>query len=170
MIAGIVLAALVSLLWIIAQNLWMHWRPAANRFGAMLAGYLVSLPALWIGLRLLPATTGESPWLAVVHTHVFHLLLFFCYVECFYHVERSVSLRLLVEILLAGPAGIRLESVRAQYSHADMIRERLQVMVARGLLRCDDGVYRLQPKARAFAQVVAFAAWVYQAKAQHERS
>jgi len=56
--AGIVTSIVVTLLWVSATNAFMHLRPAENRFRAMLVGYLLSLPVVFL-------TFGFLAWTAV---------------------------------------------------------------------------------------------------------
>ena len=171
MLQGVLIACSVSFAWIFFQNIWMHVRPTENRFAPMLIGYVVSLPVVAMALSCFPApATSETPWLGWIHAYLFHLLLFFCYVECFYHVERSVSLRLLVEILIAGSDGVQIEDIQQRYSFREMILDRLSVLCDRGFLDTQNGVYQLRRKGKLVAYVIAFAAWVFQSKGQHERS
>ena len=52
---GVFAAVVVSLVWIILQNLLMFVRPAENRFKAMLTGYILSLPFVFFVYRWLTA-------------------------------------------------------------------------------------------------------------------
>lgn len=175
---GIVAALLVSLLWIGLQNLWMFVRPAENRFRAMLIGYLISLPFLYVAYHWIaqapiapdnPAA-AESPAMGLFHACFLHLLLYFCYGECFYHVERSVTLRLLVEILQHGPSGLHLQRLQGEYPVGEMVRQRMEVLRNRGFVTQDNGVWRLSFMGETLARITAFVAWLYQAPGQHERN
>lgn len=178
MIHGIIIAAVVSVVWIFLQNLLMHARPAKNRFRSMLSGYLLSLPVVFIAYRWLPpfsaciaeSMTTESPVMGVFHAYFFHLLVFFCYAECFYHVERSVTLRLLVELLQHGNEGVQLQAIQARYSVGDMIRQRLEVLRDRGFLERQGDGWRLRPKGLLLARATAALSRLFQAPMQHERS
>ena len=82
---GILVGCLISFAWILVQNLLMHVRPAENRFGAMLLGYLLSLPFVWILYRWMPPLTPgiaaglnrEAFGLGLTHACATHLLLYF---------------------------------------------------------------------------------------------
>ena len=173
MAQGIIVAVIVSAAWILAQNLFMHLRPAENRFNAMVVGYLLSLPCVFVAYRwmppLLPGSGSESPALGLFHAYLLHLLLFFCYGECFYHVERSVTLRLLVEILQHGDAPASLQAIQGRYNVEGMIRERLEVMRERGFVERVDDSWHLCFKGTLLARVTVATAWVFQIKPQHER-
>jgi hypothetical protein len=170
---GVMVATVVSVAWILVQNLIMHLRPAENRFGAMLLGYLLSLPFVFLAYRWLPgfteAVSVESPTMGLFHAYFFHLLLFLFYAECFYHVERSVTFRLLVELLQSGPGGLPLQAIQSRYTVDEMVEQRLEVLRTNGFLKREGDIWRLQPKGLFLASVTEALSWVFQSKAQYER-
>jgi hypothetical protein len=149
----------ITVLWVLAQVAWMHVRPARSRFKAMCAGFLLSLPALAWAL-------GDSAAADAAQAALLHLLLFFFYVQCFYHVERSVTLRLLVEIHRAPGGKIPLAQLMKSYSFEDMVRERLGTLGENGFLARDGDRWRNTPKGRLFARVMALSEWVFQSRGQ----
>jgi hypothetical protein len=175
---GIMAAFVVTITWIVLQNLLMFARPAENRFRAMLLGYLLSVPFVYVAYRWfvqLPFPAGspsatESPRLGWIHAYFFHLLLFFFYVECFYHVERSVTLRLLVELLKRGPAGAPISGLQGSYPVEGMIHQRLGVLRERGFVEQHDGAWHLSFKGQVLARVTNAISWFYQSQGQHERN
>ena len=176
MLRGLTVAVLVSAAWIGAQIAWMHVRPASNRFRAMLLGYLASLPFLLLAYFRLPlpqfaqAGSGTEAWsMGLLHAAVLHLLIFFFYVECFYHVERSVTLRFLLEILDRPEGACRLEDIRSVYNIDKMIATRLDVLAANNYIERRQGRWVLKSKGRLFARVMKFSKWVFQSQTQRER-
>ena len=174
---GVLAAIVVSLVWVFLQNLLMFVRPAENRFRSMLTGYILSLPFVYPVYRWLPVlcfvdasgVAPESPYLGLFHAYFFHLLLFFSYVECFYHVERSVSLRLLVELLKQGDAGAPLQEIQGRYPVEGMIQQRLEVLRDRGFIELRNDSWHLHFKGALLARVTVAISWLFQAKGQHER-
>ena len=173
MLHGILTALVSTFLWVIAQNLWMHIRPNPRRFQVIVTGYLLSLPLVYFLYRWLPvwceAAPEEARALGWVHAYLLHFLLFAFYGECFFHVERSVTLRLLVEILHAGPQGADLESLRNEYPVGQMVALRLEVLRKNGFLRLENGRWRLEGKARLLARFAVLGNWLLCASAQNER-
>lgn len=178
MLAHAILAALiVSIVWIVLQNLLMHCRPTENRFRAMALGYLLSLPFVFVVFWLLPPFSRgiavtmrhESFLMGLLHAYLVHLLGFFFYGECFYYVERSVTLRLLVELLRHGGQGASLQVVQQQYSVGEMIYQRLNVLRDRGFIEQRDGRWYLRTKGIWLVRLQLTAAWLFQFKPQHER-
>jgi hypothetical protein len=167
---GVSIAILVSFAWIVGQNLLMHLRPAKNRLRIMCAGYLVSLPFVFLAYRWIPPLVHPtSTAIGLFHGYFFHLLLFLCYVECFYHIERSVTFRLLVELLHAGQPGLPLRALQAQYSVDEMVAQRLEVLREKGFLDRQGDDWSLRPKGLRLARVTATLSWIFQSKGQHER-
>jgi hypothetical protein len=174
---GIIIAIAVSLIWILLQNLLMHFRPAEDRFGAMLRGYALSLPLVFVAYQWLPpmsavvadATQRESYAMGLFHAYFFHLLLFFLYAECFYHVERSVTLRFFVELLKRGEQGAKIDVIKTGYSVDDMIRQRLQVMRDQGFLEERPPGWHFRLKGLLLARISRLGSKLFQFKAQHER-
>jgi hypothetical protein len=174
---GIIAAIAVSTLWIVLQNVLMHFRPAEDRFGAMLKGYAISLPFVFVGYHWLPpfseaiadAMRVESYWMGLFHAYFFHLLLFFCYAECFYHIERSVTLRFFVELLQRGGKGAKMDVIRSGYPVDDMIRTRLEVMRDQRFLEQRGDHWHLCRKGLWLARVSRLGSRLFQFMPQHKR-
>ncbi len=174
MTTGILMALITSLIWISLQIIWMHIRPAENRFRAMLLGFLSSLPLLGF-LLYLPVThqlnamiSAEPFGLVVFNALLSQTLIFFCYVECFYHIERAVTFRMLIEIA-DHPAGIPIHDLKQNYNVSEMISARMNVLRERGFVYEENGRWHLMPKGILFAGFMRFTLWLYSAKSQKER-
>jgi len=174
---GIVTAILVSAIWIVLQNVLMHLRPAEHRLRAMFLGYCISLPFVFVVYRFMPplsdgiaqATRGESPVAGLIHAYCLHLLLFFLYAECFYHLERSVTLRMFLELLPYGDGGATQQAIQSHYSVDDMVQKRLELMQNRGLIELIDNSWRLRSPGMLLARFASAGSWLFQFKAQNER-
>ena len=174
MATGVMVSLTISSLWIALQMAWMHVRPARNRFRAMLAGFAASLPVLVLVLgsspvRAFHAAHFVEPYgLVFFHALLCHTLVFFCYVECFYHVERAVTFRMLIEIA-AHRDGILFSDLRKDYSVPGMVGARMEVLEARGFVVRRMHAWHLTSKGRLLARVMAGTLWLYQAKSQRDR-
>lgn len=174
---GLLAAVLTTIAWVLAQVGWMHIRPAQNRFKAMLAGYLASLPLVWVIVRFPAAAPlaarwaeGEASWTPLFHAYLFHLLQFLLYVECFYHVERSVTLRFLVEIQQRDTgAGATFADITGEYNIREMILRRMEVLQENHFVELRDGRWFLKPKGRLFATAMQISTWIFQSDPQSER-
>ncbi|MBU1692643.1 MAG: hypothetical protein KKC51_01635 [Verrucomicrobia bacterium] len=172
---GILTAVSVSLAWILLHLLAMHIRPARNHFNAMLANYLLSLPLVFLVYRWFPlpaeAATADpgSFGLGLFHAYLLHLLLFFQYVEFFYHVERSVTVRFLVMILLARNRTAHPADIQQDYSLEDMITRRLADLEQNRFIEKRDGRWHNRAKGVLVTLVTAVALWFFRSKPQSER-
>lgn len=174
---AIIASLLTTLLWIAGHLLAMRARPAKKRMSAMGKAWLLSLPALAVVLALLNRDAGlvaalnggEDPLLSWFYALLLQLLLFFLFVECFYHVERSVTLRLLVEIQAMQEGKATITSLMKDYSVDDMIRRRLDDMARSGFVTRSGEGWVLSPKGAKLAGVMGLSCWIYQSKTQDER-
>lgn len=166
---GLIAALAVSAGWMLIHLLLMQCRPAENRFKAMTLCWLASLPAVPLLYALLPAQPGESFWMGLFLSGFFNLLLYFLFVECFYHIERAVTLRIMIEILKNAKGRTTIESIRKQYDVDGMIRRRLEVLQERQFIEQKDGAWRLKSKGRLFARTMQFSCWLFQCKGQKDR-
>ncbi len=175
MIAGIISAVLATALWISAQLLIMRLKPSERRFRAMLRGYLSSLPLVAVCYLLLQphfpllSSPAEPVWMGWFHAYLLHLLLFFQYVHFFYHVERSVTVRMLVEILDSPGGAVSHDEINSRYSLDEMIVRRLDVMVENGFLLKRDGAYHNTAKGDLFARLVVLVSRTFRSVTQKDR-
>lgn len=173
MLRGIITASIVSALWITIQILVMHIKPVENRLKAMFLGFAFSLPFVYLTFQWLPGLKTiplpEVFGVGLFIAYFLHLLLFFLYAECFYHVERSVTLRLLVEILQCSPPGARLETILADYNVRTMVQARLAVLRTNRFIEERNGRWHLKAKGRRAARALQILAWIFQSTSQAER-
>lgn len=177
MISGIISAVIASIIWVSLQVLIMRFRPARRRFNAMLRGYLCSLPLVALIYVLLSpclpggrgSSGGEPVWLGWFHAYLFHLLLYFQYVHFFYHVERSVTLRILVEMLKSQGNVMSRDDINSRYPLEEMISRRLDVMAENGFVEKRDGAYHNTAKGDLFARLVALVSRAFGSVTQKDR-
>jgi hypothetical protein len=176
MLCGLLTAISVSAVWILIQIGWMHIRPAENRIRAMTIGYLISLFFVYAVYRFVPfdswftASAGGEAWgIGLFHAYFFHLLIFLLYAECFYHVERAVTLRILIELMEYPEEYVPVSVITKQYNVGDMIGTRLEVLQSHHFVQKTDDGYMLQPKGMLFAKIMQVTVWIFQSKPQSER-
>lgn len=176
MIRGILSAVIATALWVSIQIVIMHVKPARRRFNAMLSGYLLSLPLVAVIYLWTPwgdiasgKMAGQALWMEWFHAYLLHLLLFFQYVHFFYHVERSVTVRLLVELQQAPGCSMTLEEINRQYSLRDMIIRRLEVMAENGFMARHGNAYHNTRKGDIYAQAVLLFSWIFRSVTQKDR-
>jgi hypothetical protein len=173
--AGILTALILTAAWIATHLVWMHIRPAGNRLRAMTLTYLASLPFTvpllrHLAFQWLPAHHGEAAGVGLIHAFLLGLLFYLLFVECFYHVERSVTLRLLVEILQRQERGtVALRDVQADYTIDDMVARRLALLRERGFVESTHEGWTLAPKGLLLTRIMRVSCWLFQSKTQDER-
>lgn len=172
---GLLAALIVSLGWSLLLLLAMRLRPAQNRFNAMLLAWALSLPMVYIVFRWAPLpadnqTAGpEYVGLGLFHAYFLHLMLFFLHVEMFYHVERSVTLRFLVTLLLSPGHAASIAEVQKDYSLEHMIASRLSVLAQNGFVEEKDGRWLNRWKGKVIVTVMRLTTALFHSKPQSER-
>jgi hypothetical protein len=174
MLTGILAAFLGFLLCVAGHLLAMHRSPAQGRLGAMTRAFALGFPVTLLLVPVVRAFGGgwdgsEHPALAWLVAILLHVLLFFLFVECFYHIERSVTLRLLVELLEHPEGAATAVEIMRDYSVDDMIRRRLEDLVRNRWVEERSGRFRLTAKGERLARVMRTSIWIYQSKPQNER-
>ena len=174
---AVIASLAATTLWIIAHLVAMRIKPAKNRLAAMFKAYLLSLPVLLAALAILnhdeqlvlSLNGREHALISWFYALVLELLFFFCFVECFYHIERAVTLRLLVEIQAIEKTGASIETIMKDYSVDEMVVRRLADLGRSGFVIKTGERFTLSAKGRLFAKAMTYSAWIFQSKAQHER-
>jgi len=176
MAAALFVSGVISFAWIGLHVALMHWKPAQSRIGSITKGYLISIPCLYVAWRWLPlpgaivkASAGQEPLMGLFHAYTLHLLLYFFYVEGFYHVERAVSLRFLIEILQHRSEHVRLAEIMERYNIGEMISRRLGVLEQYRYIEKAGERWHLQRKGKIFARLMQFSSWIFQSKGQSDR-
>jgi hypothetical protein len=177
MVTALIASGIVFVLCVAAHLIAMRVRPTKNRLGAMTAAFLPGFPLALLAVFVMHRCGGwpalmdgnEDPLLAYVLVLILHLLLYFLFVECFYHVERSVTLRLLVELDEHPRGAATTAEIMRDYSVDDMIRRRLDDLVRNRWAEEIGGRFRLTEKGRRLARLMRASNWVYQSKPQNER-
>ena len=174
MIGGILSCLIATTCWALVQVVWCHTTNRPTTMKHLAIGWLWSVPLLAL---LIPATRSliQTRFLATplwedtsyaLLTHLFALLFAFLY---YGSAERSVTVRLLVELLRTHGAGLTLDQLRQQYSTEDMIRRRLSDMNGNGLVSSRDGLWFSTPKGTRLAVLMRISNWIFRSAGQHER-
>lgn len=177
MAVGALAALVVFFLWASAHLVWMHVRPTPRRMAAMTRAFFVSFPLVplftwyvWRNPEWRSALAGVEHPIAAYGTGVLlHVLFYFCFVECFYHVERAVTLRMVIELFEEPGHAMPLDAMMAHYPVDDMIRRRLEDLRRAGFVRHEDGYWRLTRKGRLFAATMRISSAIFHSKPQNER-
>jgi len=95
-------------------------------------------------------------------------MIFLLFVECFFHIERSVTLRILVELLNSGNSDSN--DLQTHYSTEDMVRQRLAVLEVNNFIYKTNDSWFLKPKGKFFAVAMKISSWLFQSASQHDRT
>ena len=158
MLKGIIISFLLSLVWIGAQIAAVHLRKPRRVFLLLLSLFTITMPLFPLAyfltprdLFFLPQRCSLTPlWLGLSAGLLLHVLIFFAYVEFFYYVERSVTLRMLVELRKRPESP--LELIQETYGVEGMVRERMEAMRENGFVRRINGSWLLTRKGSVFAK------------------
>jgi hypothetical protein len=176
MITALISAFVGTLLWVSLHLIQMHYNPKQKRFMAMSKPFILGFPFLLLivhffykyPLIIALLNGNETILLSYIYAVFLYVLFYFLFVEFFYHIERSVTLRLLVEIHQAiNP--ISVNELMKHYNVNDMIDRRLQGMLEYDMINKENGVFKVSKKGLYLAYVMSFSCWLYQSKPQSGR-
>ena len=164
MVKAYLLSSALILAWIASQIAVFQILRPARKFLAFTLLYLPTLPLFGIlycltphNLGFLPAAFSQTPfWPGMINGLLLHLLLYCTYGECFFYIDRPLTLQMLVEFLKTPGGTLTALELSKRYSMERMIRERLDSMLLNGYLRKDGDRFFLLPKGRMFAKIFAF--------------
>src|SRR5262249_36500123 len=151
---GLVLAAVLIAGWVVAQGLVLHALSPRKAFASMVWCFAPTLPAYlalywWtpadLGV-LAPATAGTPFRLGPADGLVVQGLLFLTGVLFYYHADRSITVRLLIELARAPEQRMSLAEMQAVCGLDVLMRDRLDTMVLNRFLVERGGRYHLAPK------------------------
>lgn len=148
-----------------------------ERFRALVIIFFSILPVYLIGWRLIPsgymvlAPLGPTPadqWLSIGTVYKLtwwgnfltglglYAFLFLGYCQFYFIVDRSISVRIMIEIEDTASKKMNFEEIRGAYSFEGIFRRRLGHMVEGGYLKDEGGFYSNTKKGRAEALLFRF--------------
>lgn len=83
------------------------------------------------------------------------------YLQFYMGIDRSVSIRMMGEVLRAPGGELSLSELEALYSQEYMVKSRLDLLVDRNYLVEDNGVYSCMPKGRYLAGAAVLTRRIY---------
>lgn len=175
MITALLCSVFTTVAWILIHLFLMHQTKTSHRLKAMTTAFLSSLPFLYLLLFFFQhqhffiwqVDGKESFLLSYLYAFLLQLLFFFFFVECFYHIERSVTLRFLIEIDQA-PATL-ITSITEDYSLEEMIERRLNDLHHNRWIFHKNKCWFLSKKAYYLARAMHFSCWLFQSQPQNKR-
>lgn len=156
MLKGLVLAGLLVATWAVVQGTVFQLRAPRKAFASMVAWFAPMLPAYVLLYLLTPPDLGffserfalAATTLGLLNGLIVLVLLFLTGVLFYYHADRSITVRLLIELARAPQQRLSLDQLQAVCGVEVLMQDRLETMAINGFLVQRDGRYHLAPKGR----------------------
>lgn len=142
----------------VVGHVWLfHARPVSNRFKAIarifaaaLAGHglAIAVSATWAWPAL-----GGRPWTSLFTGSIVMACLFVTYMPFFFTIGTSLSVQTMILIDRSATGSLPVSELREVFASRQLVRGRLETMVANGYLVHEGDRYRASPKGRMVAGV-----------------
>lgn len=154
MLKGLVLCGLLITTWLIVQAAVFHLVAPRKAFASMLASFVPTLPLYLLLYVMTPADLGFLPsafvgadWrLGLVNGLVLQVLLFLTAGLFYSHADRSITVRLLIELARAPEQRLTLAQMQAVCGVEVLMTDRLEIMLANRFLIPQGDRFVLTPK------------------------
>jgi hypothetical protein len=151
---GLVLCGLLITTWLIVQAVVFHLVAPRKAFASMLASFAPTLPLYLLLYVMTPADLGFLPsafvgadWrLGLVNGLVLQVLLFLTAGLFYSHADRSITVRLLIELARAPQQRLTLAQMQAVCGVEVLMADRLEIMLANRFLIAQGDRFVLTPK------------------------
>jgi hypothetical protein len=151
---GLVLCGLLIATWLIVQAVVFHLVAPRKAFASMLASFAPTLPLYLLLYVMTPADLGFLPsafvgpdWrLGLVNGLVLQVLLFLTAGLFYSHADRSITVRLLIELARAPQQRLTLAQMQAVCGVEVLMADRLEIMLANRFLIAQGDRFVLTPK------------------------
>jgi hypothetical protein len=154
MLKGLVLCGLLMTTWLIVQAAVFHLMAPRKAFASMLASFAPTLPLYLVLYVVTPADLGFLPpafvgadWrIGLVNGLVLQVLLFLTAGLFYSHADRSITVRLLIELARAPQQRLTLAQMQAVCGVEVLMADRLEIMLANRFLIAEGDRLVLTPK------------------------
>jgi hypothetical protein len=151
---GLVVCGLLITTWLIVQAVVFHLVAPRKAFASMLAAFAPTLPLYLLLYVMTPADLGFLPsafvgadWrLGLVNGLVLQVLLFLTAGLFYSHADRSITVRLLIELARAPQQRLTLAQMQAVCGVEVLMADRLEIMLANRFLIAQGDRFVLSPK------------------------
>jgi hypothetical protein len=153
---GMVLAWVLVWMWALVQGIVFQLRAPEKAFASMVS-WFAPMPVVYVALHLFtPADLGFLPErfvggagaLSLLNGVALLILLFLTGVLFYYHADRSITVRLLIEMARSPQQRMTLDQMQAVCGVEVLMHDRLRTMAMNGFLEERDGRYHLARKGR----------------------
>ncbi len=154
MLKGLLLSGCLVSLWVVAQGVVFHVCAPQKAFASMLKWFAPTVPLYVVIFLLTPADLGVLSsrfvgvdWrLSLLNGLGVHVLLFLTAGLCYSHADRSITVRLLIELARAPQQRLTLDQMQAICGVEVLMQDRLDIMVRNGFLAIRDDRFVLTSK------------------------
>ena len=154
MLKGLVLCGLLITTWLIVQAAVFHLVAPRKAFASMLASFAPTVPLYLVLYVMTPADLGFLPsafvgadWrLGLVNGLTLQVLLFLTAGLFYSHADRSITVRLLIELARAPEQRLTLAQMQAVCGVEVLMADRLEIMLANRFLTDQGDRFVLTPK------------------------
>jgi hypothetical protein len=151
---GLVLCGLLITAWLVVQAAVFHLVAPRKAFASMLASFAPTVPLYLLlyfmtadDLGFLPPAFVGTDWrLGLANGLAIQMLLFLTAGLFYSHADRSITVRLLIELARAPHQRLTLEEMQATCGVEVLMQERLNIMLANGFLFARGDRFVLTPK------------------------
>ena len=153
MLKGLVLCGLLITTWLVVQAAVFHLVAPRKAFASMLASFAPTPPLYLVLYVMTPADLGFLPsafvgadWrLGLVNGLTLQVLLFLTAGLFYSHADRSITVRLLIELARAPQQRLTLAQMQAVCGVEVLMADRLEIMLANRFLTAQDDRFVLTP-------------------------
>lgn len=172
MLKGIVIGFLCFIVFLLLHAIIFHTRKIKLRFIALLKIFGALLPVYVVLYLLIPveamiimpadpavtagAVIGLSKLFNFFLGLLFYLLLFFGYCQFYFIIDRSISVRVMIEMEKAKDKKLTFEEIKQIYSLDYILSRRLKHMIDSKYIIEQDGAYKNLKKGRNTARLFNF--------------
>jgi hypothetical protein len=154
MLKGLLLSGALILAWAVVQSAIFHIAAPRKAFASMMLCFGPTVPIYLLLYSMTPADLGFLPsefvgvdWrLGLGNGLVVHVLLFLTAGLFYSHADRSITIRLLIELARAPEQRLNLAEMQAMCGVEVLMQDRLDIMVRNGFLVAHGDRFILTPK------------------------
>jgi hypothetical protein len=156
MLKGLLLSGGLVAIWVAVQGVVFHVAAPRKVFSSMVASFAPTVPIYLFLYYITPADLGFLPpdfvgldWrLGLGNGLVVHVLLFLTAGLFYSHADRSITIRLLIELARAPEQRLTLADLQTMCGVEVLMQDRLDIMVQNGFLTASADRFVLTRKGR----------------------
>jgi hypothetical protein len=165
MIEAVILSSIAFALFLIVHFLWFHYKKPKNGWQVVtriaLFFLIVYIISAWLipypnWFSILDQTGATSKIFAIINGVIIYIFLFFSYAQFYFLIDRSVSARIMIELLQSPTGSLRVEDIHNLYDPKGMQKRRITDMLYGGYIIEKDNTYHMTARGKRNAAVFMF--------------